>query len=712
MNQRARSTDCVQAASPSYGPMPFVRVAMDKRQTKSTRQRRLKWFVAALVTLLPAAIARAADENPFQGQVLDVRPRIFLRGDSFEGLTIDRLRDRLKEPEFAGVRAKWRSRPLGRGLLWLIDGRQEDLEGAVAGLQRMDAGGGSWSDRGLKLLRLAALFDWLYEDLDESARRAMIAKIEQSADAAVAHVRGGKAPFFYSRTPGALAGLCVAGLALDGVSDKAAGYLDTFRQFGVKEYFKAYQWVDGAATGATYTMSYTYVDLPAICAAWWSATDRNPADWIRTQQGDWLDDIVRFYLWYLRPGFAFTDINDQYRGDWQTHDQFCQGLDIASYVTRSGYGRAWSQRWAGRFGSALYHPEYGHNLMFRDAELDAKPLTDLPRAALFGRESCGYGFFRSEWPGEGRPDTATHVFFRCGDPMNVHGGVAAGEFQVFKYAPLAARGGRYSSYDSPPDQYHRNCISANVVLFTDPAVADDRGDQHSRRGLKWDHKTWAQWLEIRARNRLDVAQITDWQVREGQARCRANLTRTNPDTKCKEWIREFVWLDGGHLVVLDIVESARADIRRQWQLHSTNRPEVGNRVLTLTNQTPDLKWSEPGLKPANQEARLFCRTLIPNDYRVILHGDGKAAAYDSLGKPLGPAEGNRYHRDYGRHVAQIDPGNRSERTIFLHVLTATDARESAPPSASYRISRPGQIEVTVEEVTASLAVPDWFTRDP
>jgi len=659
----------------------------------------------AVLWFLPAVIAHAVEEDPFEANVLDVRPRIFLRNDSFEGLTIEKLRARLQEPEFAGVRGKWRARPMGRGLLWLIEGEREDLDAAVAGLKRMDADGGSWSDRGLKLVRLAALFDWLYRDLDEPTRRATIEKIEQGADEATAHVRGGRAPFFYSRTPGALAGLCVAGLALDGVSDKAESYRQTFREFGPGEFFKAYQWVDGAATGATYTLYYTYVDLPSICAAWWSATDRNPADWIRTQQGDWLDGIVRFYLWYMRPGFAFTHINDQYRGNWQSHDQFCQGLDVASYVTRNGYGRAWSRRWTGRFGSALYHPEYGHNLIFRDTSLASKPLTDLPPAELFGRESCGYGFFRSEWPEENQPDKATHVFFRMGDPMNVHGGVAAGEFQVFKYAPLAARGGRYASYDSPPDQYHRNCISANVVLFTDPAIPDDRGDQSSRRGLKSDHKTWAQWLEIRERNRLDVARITDWQVRPGEARCRADLTKTNAETKCKRWIREFVWLGGKHLVVLDVVETAKPEIRRQWQLHSANRPEIGDRTLTLTNRAPETAWAEPALQPENPEGRLFCRTLLPRDYRLMLHGDGKAEAFDPAGKPLGPVDGNSYHRDYGRHVVQIDPGNDATETVFLHVLTATDAEQTDPPRTSYRISGPGQLELTVGDAKTSLTVP-------
>jgi len=667
-------------------------------------------LVAAVLFVLagPGAGAGAAEASPFDARVLDVRPRIFLRNETFAGLTIEKLRARLDQPDFAGARAKWRTRPTGRALLWMLDGRTEDRDAALAGLAGMDAADGTWSDRGLALVRLATLFDWLYQELDESTRRAIIGKLERAADAATAHVRGGQAPFFYTRTPGALAGVCVAGLALHGVSDKADGYLQTFREFGVREYFQACRWLDGAATGATYTFNYTYVDLPSICAAWWSATDRNPAAWIQAEQGDWLDGIVRFYLWYLRPGFAFTDINDQFRGNWETHDEFCQGLDIASYVTRNGYGRAWSQRWLGRFGSALYHPEYAHNLIFRDPTLAAQPLDQLPLAELFGRDSCGYGFFRSGWPAEGEADVATHAFFRFGDPLDVHGGVAAGEFQVFKYAPLAARSGRYASYDSPPDQYHRNCISTNVVLFTDPAVPEDRGDQNTRQGLKTDHKTWADWLQIRQRNRLDVAHITDWQVRPDEARCRADLTKTNPDSKCQQWIRELVWLANTHLIVLDIVRTTRPEVRRQWQLHASSRPEIGDRLLTIAARAPQSPWADPSLQPASREGRLFCQTLLPRDYRLILHGGGQAEAFDPAGGSLGAVPGHADHRRYGQQVMQIDPGNTGTQTVFLHVLTAAEAGAPPPPRATWRVSGPGQIEIAVAETRTHLSVPDSF----
>lgn len=649
-------------------------------------------------------------KTPFDAPILNGRPRIFVRDHGFEGLTVTKLRMAAKTTEFAEVLAKWPRRPLGRAILWLLDRKDADLNAAIGGLNKMDARGGTWSDRGLALIRLATLFDWLYEELDDATRKEVQGRIERAADAAVEHIRRGRAPFFYSRTPGALAGSALAGIALHGVSDKAEGYLSVLRDWGINDFFRAYEWVDGAATGATYTFYYTYVDLACLCAAWWSATGVNPNDWIRAYRGDWLDGIVRFYLWYLRPGFAFTHINDQSRNDWSTHDQFCQALDIASYVTRNGRGRTWSLRWLGRFGSSLYHTEYAHNFMFRDVTLEPRPLTDLPLAELFGRGSCGYGFFRSHWPADGEPDSATHVFFRFGDPMNVHGGVAAGEFQIAKYAPLAYRGGHYASYDSAPDQYHRNCISANVVLFTDPERPKDRGDQNTRRGLKSDHRTWEDWLAIRKRNAHDVAKILSWNVHPDEARCRADLTRSIPESKCRLWIRELVWLARKHLVVLDIVETSKAAIRRQWQLHLPERPQIADRVITVENEAPTKTWAEASLAPENPRARLTCRTLLPRNYSAVLHAGGKAEAFDPAGASKGAVDGNPYHLQYGKNVLQIEPVDKSTRTVFLHVLTATGASKAAQPEIACRRVGPKTLEVRAGPAVTRLSVPGWALK--
>jgi len=113
--------------------------------------------LAAVLTVAAWAAASAAEENPFEAEVLDVRPRVFLRREPFDGLTIEKLRAAVDQPEFAGMREKWRARPLGRAILWMLDGKQDDLRAAVAGLKRMDASGGSWSDRGLTRMALLNL---------------------------------------------------------------------------------------------------------------------------------------------------------------------------------------------------------------------------------------------------------------------------------------------------------------------------------------------------------------------------------------------------------------------------------------------------------------------------------------------------------------------------------------------------------------------------
>ena len=209
---------------------------------------------------------------------------------------------------------------------------------------------------------------------------------------------------------------------------------------------------------------------------------------------------------------------------------------------------------------------------------------------------------------------------------------------------------------------------------------------------------------------MDVARIIDWQVDPTEARCRADLTDTNSDSKCQQWIREFVWLANKHLVVLDIVQTTTPEIRRQWQLHATSRPDIDDRLLTLTSQPPKHPWAEPALKPKSGEGRLFCQTLLPREYRLILHNEGKAEAFDPAGKPLGPVEGNLYHRKYGQKVVQIDPGNIRTQSIFLHVLTAVETAELIPPKAAYRMDKQGQIELTVDGTTTSMVVPEWFAE--
>ena len=677
----------------------------------------IRWV--AIAVICAAAGCAAVDENgpsPFDLPITDERPRVFIRAHGtagYEGLTVGRLRERSHHPEYARRRYKMKRTPLGRALEWLIDGKRADLDASVAGLKKMGWTGGNVSDRGMSVVRLAALYDWVRTELDEPTRKEVASRIEAGADYCVRLIENGESPFYYSRMPGALAAVTVAGIALKGDSPRAEGYLKLARTWGPRELFKSFEWVDGAATGGRYTFYYTYVDVGHLLAAWWSATGRNPAPWLRRRQGDWPGKMVRFHLWYLRPGISWTDCNDQRMGNWNVKDQYAQALDLLTYVTGDGLGRELSIRWNQLCGVKLYHTAYIHNFIFWDPTVRPQPWTDLPRAEVFGRESCGYVFFRSTWPKPGEPDTATHVYFRAGDPMNVHGSVTAGQFQIFKHAPLAARSSLYTHpYDCEKDQYHRNAISTNVVLFTDPKVAGDRGDQRTRNGLKWNHGTWDAWLEIRREAGLDVARITDWRVGGREARCRVDLSKANPASKCRTWIRELVWLGYKHLVVLDVVEAARSDIRRTWQLHAEAPPAIGDRLVRVVNRPPDRKSIvADDYQEVRREGTLFCRTLLPRDYLLVVQRGAAAKAFRPNGSAAGAGTPNAYHQTHGKHVVQIDAGSGGTRTVFLHVLSAVDGSVTAAPKASCRVIAGGKIEVTVDGLTTELTVPAGFIAD-
>ncbi len=86
-------------------------------------------------------------DNPFQAPILDVRPRVFIRRGVFDGLTVAKLREAAGQQEFAPIRAKWKRRPLGQAIEWMITENRESMEAAITGLKKMQVGDGSWTNR-------------------------------------------------------------------------------------------------------------------------------------------------------------------------------------------------------------------------------------------------------------------------------------------------------------------------------------------------------------------------------------------------------------------------------------------------------------------------------------------------------------------------------------------------------------------------------------
>ena len=118
-----------------------------------------------------------------------------------------------------------------------------------------------------------------------------------------------------------------------------------------------------------------------------------------------------------------------------------------------------------------------------------------------------------------------------------------------------------------------------------------------------------------------------------------------------------------------------------------------------------MKWADQKLDLGEREARLICRALLPKEYTVVLHANGKAKAFNDRGEEVGGTEGNAYHLKYGSFVTQIDPGTETTDTLFLNVLTALDGSVSTVPRASFRWAGRDRIEVKVDNMKTVLQVP-------
>ncbi len=66
-----------------------------------------------LLALAPCSLADQQN-SPFDAPILNVRPRVFIRSGDFDGLTVEKLRRAAQLKEFASIRPRWQSRPLGR----------------------------------------------------------------------------------------------------------------------------------------------------------------------------------------------------------------------------------------------------------------------------------------------------------------------------------------------------------------------------------------------------------------------------------------------------------------------------------------------------------------------------------------------------------------------------------------------------------------------
>lgn len=617
-----------------------------------------------------AGAAAHGAEEPLP-RVRPERPRIFLRAESWQGPSLEKIREWMKRPEY-----QMRARKLARtdqpsasirlAELWLFARDEAAGRQAVARFKKSGISGNTPSYWGISAQQHAALYDWLHDhpDMDEASRKERAAHLERWGDTALSYLRQSPATPFYSRQSGALSALTTIGLALHGDSPKAEAYLRFAADCLRHGLGTIRQMEDGASGDGTYSYVHKFTDLANTVAAWRSATDWDAGQWIRENQGNWLERQMQFQIWTTYPPGWFVKDGDIWSGVHDDSSKARMSIDIVTGMYGSGVGRTWADRIAQRWPKwdgwpSDYHAEWlWEFFLFNNPDVRPEPLAQLGRAAVFSPRLHGYVCWRSSWE-----DDATIIHFRCGETVDHHASYDQGKFTIFKHAPLAIKNGAYLGYKSPHHMYYKSVWSANNVVFTGAAY------DGSQPLIDFDgSRSWAEWKEARDQKikRPPTGVLLATEANERFARALGDLSGSLPAGS--RWTREIVFLGYEHLLVLDRV-AAGPGLQHRWTLHTVNEPRVDGALAVADNG----------------KGRLFCRTLLPEGAVLTkVGGPGREFDYNGTNRP--------YDQAYAKEAApamqlgawrlDVTAAAPAAEEIYLHVLCPTDTAAAAMPEAA------------------------------
>jgi heparin/heparan-sulfate lyase len=156
----------------------------------------------------------------------------------------------------------------------------------------------------------------------------------------------------------------------------------------------------------------------------------------------------------------------------------------------------------------------------------------------------------------------------------------------------------------------------------------------------------------------------------------ADATRAYSTNKLKCFTRQIVFLRPGTFVLFDRVTSTKPEFKKTWLLQAMKTPERHGEDWVVTNGA----------------GRLFVQTVLPVSFRTSVAKAEELYRYD--GQVFAP------RRDTGPAPEcrlETSPAQSNATDLFLHVLTATDARVDAVPRAAV-VMQGNRLQVTVADV--------------
>ncbi len=626
------------------------------------------------------SLRRAVDRMPADG------PEIFIES-RFTRLPDGKIRvDQASRPGSQLFRYNGGDQAARAALLYLIDGKPEDLEKAKNYL-RLAGKVITWSAETAEVwvawqnhveMNALAAYDWIYNDLTPEERRELLLPLLDYIEKA--QPGGG---YEFRRTTGGprngnygvralqwFAGVAAVG---DGIDDeRAADFLERgadlfFRMLDHREEISA-----GSGLLAAPTITYSfgpYPDATFLFFFSWAAafgediSGRWPqmadyANWFDWSAIRVLQDAPRFL------GFGIGDMahRDNLMSTSSLYTHFAQAIHF--------YRESFPEKADHAYGQIARLPESVRKFRtlypfvpflvtgFDPAKIDSVDVAAVSAGRYFFAPSFGLFHMRS---GTGPDDT--FVSFRGGSSESAHQHYDELSFVIYKRNFLALDGGSRTN-----TAHHHNfaaqSVAHNTLLIHQPEEEMPRFWQPW--GFKADGKTY---YNHGGQNSATAARTVAVQSSEDFVYVAADATKSYDAAKSREAVRQFVYLRPDVVVIYDRVESARADQRKEFLLHTQNEPRrIGESV-----------WR------ADFDGRLFVRTLLPERAKVeLVGGPGKEFWASGRNWPVVEPETPDWDEEFqltGKWRLEVSDPAEAKASRFLHLLEATLPENEEPLEA-------------------------------
>lgn len=286
---------------------------------------------------------------------------------------------------------------------------------------------------------------------------------------------------------------------------------------------------------------------------------------------------------------------------------------------------------------------------FIAVNFDPKESDDLPPEQAFSQDcathfpSFGLTVMRS---GTGPDDTYASI--KAGASQDAHQHLDENTFIIYKKGFQALDTG---TRDKLPHHkaYYAQTIAHNGILIRTPN--DPLGPHwYPANAVKVD---WTKIFNDGGQNQRLLCRPLGLEQSPYHAATGGDATACYSADKCKEAVRQFVFVKPDYFVVYDRVISARPDQQKVFLLHTQNKPTEANGT-----------W-----RGSAGEGAIFMRTLLPAGAKgELVGGDGREFLANGINYPADPSA--KPPTWLGRYRIEVSPTEATTKTRFLSVLQA------------------------------------------